>query len=352
MARKLSPLERVQADITEKFGAGAVVRLSDGPSFASRSVIPTGLRALDNYVIGKPGGIPPVVVEVYSPEGLGKTALGMMVTAQCQKRGGVAVWADAEQTFDPERAVYPFGVDADELLMIEPTDAKGGVKSGEVIGAEIETALKALVGSPGPNIMVIDSIDAIQPEDVLKKGLEGEERIGAKGKLTSRLARTLNALRARAGATIFLINQLRDKIGVMFGETTTTPGGNAIKFYASLRLKLSGGKRIEEGGREIGKYIRIKAVKNKLDVPSREIEARFLYETGWDDAWTTLNLAKDLDLVPKSAKVEDDGAVEEATAALDGVNWGRGGAEPAPEAAAEEPEPEPEAAPAKRRRRR
>jgi recombination protein RecA len=343
MARKpasVSHRDRVADAIREKFGKGSVVKLSDGLSSAITSVIPTGLRALDNYVIGKIGGLPSGrMIEVYSPEGLGKTALALRIAALCLAMGGVAVWVDAEQTFDPDRAIT-FGVDPDALLMISPTDAEGNVKSGEDIGAEMETALKTLVGSPGPNLLVIDSIDAIQSRDVLEKGLSGEERIGSKGKLTSRLCRLLNPLAARAHSSLFLINQLRDKIGVMFGETTTTPGGNAIKFYSSLRLKISGGKRIEEGGVEIGKYVKIKAVKNKLDVPAHEIEARFLYATGWDDDWTTLNFAKDRGDIPASTRLSAK-SVEAAAAALDEINWGRGGtasAEPqeAPEEDVEE----------------
>jgi len=304
-------LETVLGAVQGAFGTGAAVLLSGGVSSAVTEVIPTGISALDNHVIGV-GGLPVGrIVEVFSPPSAGKTALALTASGYCQKEGGGVVWGDLEFALDPDRAVA-LGVQPDKMVVLQ---AEFGEEYFDQSLAAIE-ALSEAKKRP-PYLYVTDSIDALVTRDEIEKDLSDSEGVGNRAKLMSRFCRRLVPVLSKQRVCGLFVNQIRSKIGVKFGKKTTTSGGNALAFYASIRLELTPLKALPNGA---GRDVRIRAIKNKLRPPFREVTARFLYESGWDDVWTTVNFAKDLGLLKKNAKPNDE-TYAEAKGKLDECGW-------------------------------
>jgi recombination protein RecA len=280
--------------IREKFGEGSALRLSDGPASEVREYIPTGIYAVDRYVLAI-GGLPVGrIVELYGEEGTGKTTLALSAAASVQREGGLAIWAETEEAFNSERAAT-LGVDEQQLLILQP----GTI---EQTGQSAELALNTVPVGVGPVLFVWDSIAATPTAREIEEGLNGNDRVGERAKALSKICRSLNRLAVEKRACLMFVNQIREKIGVMFGDKYTTPGGQAVKFHSSVRLQMFSGKSVKDGDEHTGKTITILATKNRLAPPWRKVQARLDYATGWDNQWTTINHAKDRGLIPESAR--------------------------------------------------
>jgi recombination protein RecA len=312
MVRKTDVLQALLTKLRKKFGGDVATTLgSDGTRAEVTEVVPMGLGPIDRYVIGI-GGLPVGrITEVYSEEGVGKTSLGLAVCASAQKDGGQVIIVETETALQPERG-KAFGMDLGRVILLQPDCMEDAL---DQMGA----CLDGLPNGGTPSVMLWDSVAATPTRQEMEDGLIGKDAIGVRARLLSRMCRSLVALAARKRVAMVFINQTRMKIGVMFGDPVTTPGGQAVKFAASVRLQLWGGKMLKDGATAVGRYVTIKATKNKLSPPFRKVQTLFRFGTGWDDAWTTLNYAKELDLVPERSRGEK--ALEEARAALDACNW-------------------------------
>ncbi len=307
-------ISKVVAAVRAKFGADSAVTLSAGGIHSLvTEVIPTGLGPLDYYALGR-GGMPVGrLVELFSEEAGGKSALGLQIAANCQRENGIVIWVDAEHSLDLERAAL-FGVNADELIVIQSMYGEGMAK-------QAITAVQTLGKPSAPCLLVVDSVEALTPKACMTEPLNEKERMGIHAQLVSKFIRAINHLAPRHRLCAVFINQVREDFKVKFGDPTKTPGGKALKFYASVRLQGWSGKKIRVGKEVVGKRVTWKVVKNRLGPPDRTIRARFMYEKGWDDDWTTLNYAKDLGLAPMPAKSSNPEEVAAARAALDACNW-------------------------------
>lgn len=294
--------KRILAAVNAAFGKGTATTLADGGECEVSEVIPTGISVVDHYVTGI-GGLPVGrLVELYSEEGGGKSTLALTACASCQREGGVAVWAESEEALQREWAAK-LGVCLDDLVLLQP----GSI---EDTGKQAEAVLQAHAARPQePLLFVWDSIAATRTQREVDEGLQGDARVGERARQLSAICRQLCALAPAARATLLFINQTREKIGVMFGDKYTTPGGHAVKFHASLRLQLFGGKALKAAGgmgEHLGKAVTVLAAKNKLAPPWRKAQARLLYEGRWDDAWSTVNHAKARKLVQETARMSAD----------------------------------------------
>lgn len=307
--RALSPLDAVQAALVKAQGKGAAVRPSDADPLSQVSeVIPSGVNALDRYVLGV-GGFPcRRIVEVFSGPDVGKTSLGFAALAAAQKRDFYALFLHTEDTLQKER-MDVFGVDRSNLLLGEPKHLEGCLEW-------LEVAMEALP-KDRPSLFVFDSLAATPTAEELKSGLKKWSKDDYRAKLMSYACRVMKRMVVERRVALVVINQERTKRGVMFGNPTTTPGGDSVKFLASIRLQLWSGATFKVGGRLAGKDVTIKAVKNKLSFPLLKTKLRLRFTTGWDERWSTLNLAKDLGLVPKASL-----DYEAALAALEADGWG------------------------------
>ena len=291
-----SPIENVKEDgkhkalglavdhIEKQFGKGTIMRLGES-SYQNVETFPTGAVSLD-LALG--GGIPKGrIIEVYGPESSGKTTLTLHAIAEVQKKGGVAAFIDAEHALDPAYA-QRIGVNLENLLVSQPDN---GEQALEIV--------ESLVRSNAVDLIVIVSVAALVPQ----AGIEGDmvdSHVGLQARLMSQALRKLTAIISKSKSTVIFINQLRMKIGVMFGNPETTTGGNALKFYASLRMDIRRISQIKQGDQVIGNRTRVKVVKNKIAPPFREAEFDIMYNEGISRAGDVLDLAAAKEIVEKS----------------------------------------------------
>jgi recombination protein RecA len=292
-------IDAALAQIDKQFGKGSIMRLGSREK-VDIPAIPTGSLSLDAAlgVGGMPRGR---VVEIYGPESSGKTTLALHVIAEAQKRGGMAAFIDAEHALDATYAVK-LGVNTDDLLVSQPDSGEQALEIAEV-----------LIRSNAVDVLVIDSVAALVPRAELE-GDMGDAQMGLQARLMSQALRKLTSVVAKSGTCLIFINQLREKIGVMFGSPETTTGGRALKFYASIRLDIRRIASLKEGEVVIGSRAKVKVVKNKVAPPFREAEFDILYGEGISKEGDLLDLADEQKVVEKSG----------AWYAIDGERMGQG----------------------------
>ena len=285
-AAKLKALQATIDKIEKDYGKGTIMKLGDQPEWDAAQVIPSGSIALD-HALGIGGYPKGRIIEIYGPESSGKTTLAIHAIAEAQKAGGIAAIIDAEHAFDRTYA-KALGVDLDTLLISQPDNGEQALEIAD-----------NLIRSGAIDIVVIDSVAALTPKAEIE-GEMGENKVGLQARLMSQALRKLTANISKTNTCCIFINQLREKIGIMFGNPETTTGGNALKFYASVRLDIRRTTQIKDGEEALGNHVKVKVVKNKMAPPFKKAEFDIVFGEGISHTSELVDLGVELGIIAKS----------------------------------------------------